>query len=401
MPDPEDFLSQLTRNFFVLRCIDNVPHAACGLRPVRDGGPNCQLAIMEFDDQGLCFDRASMRLLEQALAALAGKNPIIVTFAHGLKHNADAADENLKHFESELAWLAGTQAGAGGRPVLGVFISWRGLSRDGNWFWMQGSFWDRQEAAQRVALGSAREVFSRLKLFRNGDNLAKTGPQATLIVIGHSFGGLITFAAVAQSLIESAVSSSSQIPSFGDLVLLVNPAFSAVSYLPIRAIVSEREFDQKQPIFVSVTAENDDATKIAFPLGNFTRLFTEAWRTSHERQALIRTMGHLSWLRTHAISKAPSPAAEPRLAALAAAAAAQPVAHRMRALAAPNQTQQFDQAIVTSAPGATQSPFWVASATPDVIDGHNGIFGDVFRGFVRALVAAQLQDPHADFKGPA
>jgi hypothetical protein len=37
------------------------------------------------------------------------------------------------------------------------------------------------------------------------------------------------------------------------------------------------------------------------------------------------------------------------------------------------------------------NPFWVVQASKEVIDGHNGIFGDVFLGFVRKLVAEQLR----------
>jgi len=36
------------------------------------------------------------------------------------------------------------------------------------------------------------------------------------------------------------------------------------------------------------------------------------------------------------------------------------------------------------------NPFWNVCATPEVIDGHNGIFGDVFVGFVYDLVATHM-----------
>jgi hypothetical protein len=44
--------------------------------------------------------------------------------------------------------------------------------------------------------------------------------------------------------------------------------------------------------------------------------------------------------------------------------------------------QAPDRYTLDPPPEATQHPFWVVQATPDVIDGHNGIFGDRFLNFV-------------------
>ena len=240
-------------------------------------------------------------------------------------------------------------------------MSWRGLSRNGNWFWKNSSFWDRQQAGHRVALGSPREALGRCKNFRNGDDGKALTPQATLIIIGHSFGAMVVYSAAEQSLIEAASTSAKNIPSFGDLVLLVNPAFSAVSYLPVYEIVQEREFDPEQlPIFVSVTALNDLATKIAYPLGNALLLVEEAVIGRKEREALIRTMGHLEWMRTHALSGL-SGAADGRAMGEAHA--------QMRAATTPGSQQTFGTVVVKSRPDRKASPFWVASATPDVING--------------------------------
>jgi hypothetical protein len=67
-------------------------------------------------------------------------------------------------------------------------------------------------------------------------------------------------------------------PSFADLVLLVNPAIEAVRYLPVQALVEERQSAQgnvpQPPVFVCVTANNDWATGLAFPPWNL-----KAWNT--------------------------------------------------------------------------------------------------------------------------
>ena len=99
-----------------------------------------ELAIVEFDDQGRCFDRRQMEAVAARLADFAEKDIIIVVFVHGWKHDARSDDDNLGNFQRVLDLTVGQEAGraTGGiarRPVLGVFVGWRGLSfydRHGN-----------------------------------------------------------------------------------------------------------------------------------------------------------------------------------------------------------------------------------------------------------------------------
>ncbi len=349
------------RGFLDFRMISNTPrHHGCLFTVEGVSAFPYSLAILEFDDQGLCFHKNWREILEAGLGPLEKRNPIILVFVHGWRHNAESDDENLCLFKTLLAETAKSE-GVHGRPLLGVFVAWRGLSRAGNCAWEYSSFWDRQQAAERVAHGSPRELLGRLKSFRNRrrDN---GGPSATLIIIGHSFGGLIVFTAIAQSLIEAASTQNRVVPSYGDLVLLVNPAFSAVSYLPIHEIVaSGQQYKQDQlPVFVSVTAENDLATRDAFRIANTPRRLTEDTIGKLEHETLIRTMGHVKPLLTHKLS------------------ACQSGAHNAPAIATRCGTNPV-------------SPFWVASASKDVIDGHDKIFLEPFQGFVRQLVAAHLR----------
>lgn len=130
-----------------------------------------------------------------------------------------------------------------------------------------------------------------------------------------------------------------------------------------------------------------------YPLGSLSRLISEAWRGQHEREALIRTMGHLEWLRTHELSAALPGAAEP-MAATATAATGQRARNAFRSLSGGGgehpPAEVFGGVAVKRLAGRKPSPFWSASATPDIIDGHNGIFKPAFIGFVAALVAATL-----------
>jgi len=39
------------------------------------------------------------------------------------------------------------------------------------------------------------------------------------------------------------------------------------------------------------------------------------------------------------------------------------------------------------------NPFWAVEASPEIINGHNGIYQDPFLGLMRTLVAEQLREP--------
>jgi pimeloyl-ACP methyl ester carboxylesterase len=347
--------------------VGNVPHQA----------PNWlfhfgtyDLAVVEFDDQGVCHDRGQMQGLADKLSGLEsdGQDAIVIAFVHGWKHDARSDDTNLQDFAQKVLEKAAAyenqraraeQPPQDPRPVLGVFVGWRGMTLyDSRYQLLENlTFWDRQQAGRRVATGSVRELFGYLRRYR--DSRIKIG-QPLVAVVGHSFGGMIVFSALAQSLIEAAATPVGElVPSLADLVLLVNPAIEGARYLPVWALVKDRqrmrEPVQQPPIFVCATATNDWATGLAFPLGNAWSLLTEKWKDWRQRQAMLRTIGHISWMKTHDLTDDPT----------------SPVGY---VLSPP------------SSDGQSAFPFWVVAAAREVIDGHSGIFGDRFLSFVADLI---------------
>jgi hypothetical protein len=112
------------------------------------------------------------------------------------------------------------------------------------------------------------------------------------------------------------------------------------------------------PVFICATASNDWATGLAFPAGNAYCLLFESWLGSQERQAMVNTIGHLSWLKTH------------DLAGISAAPGYQ---------------------LIPASPEAQWNPFWVVRAAPAIINGHNGIFLPPFLRFVADQVFAHVE----------
>jgi hypothetical protein len=301
---------------FFLGIVSNVAHQAPrSLFNFR----SYELAIVEFDDQGCCYDRAQMQGLANKLTEFAVQDAIIVVFVHGWKHDARSDDDNLTSFRHVLEETVGQEAqhsasmgssSTGPRPVLGVFVGWRGMSLYDRFELSENlTFWDRQEAGRRVSVGSVRELFARLRSYRN--KRRADGGAPLLVIVGHSFGGMIVYSALAQSLIEAATTPFGEVvPSFADLVLLVNPAVEAARYLPIQTLVDERRKAQQAveqpPVFVCATAKNDWATGWAFPIGNAFSLLTESCKGPRERQSILNTIGHISWMKTHDLSVDPS-----------------------------------------------------------------------------------------------
>lgn len=359
----------------ILGVVPNKQHQkAGGVFPQAD----YDLAIVEFDDQGRCYDRRQMDAVAAKIESLTTRDAIVVVFVHGWKRNAKTDDDNLQDFLVVLGGAvrkereASAETGASPRPVLGVFIGWRGLSLyDRAGILDNLTFWDRQQAARRVAVGSVRELLGRLRTWRNA-RIAQNG-KPLFVVVGHSFGGMVVFSALAQSLIEAATTPGDEVvPGFADLVLLVNPAFEAGRYMPIQDLVEARRKSGKStrqpPVFVSATAKNDWATGIAFPISNALSLVTEAFRGWQELGTAVRTLGHVPWMLTHTLE----------------ANGGEPGYRRVA------QTEDDDS-----------NPFWIVQAAPEVIDGHNGIFMPRFLNFVADLVFAHVRkSKHMSFSLP-
>jgi len=333
-------------------------------------GASYELAIVEFDDQGLCYSRQQMDGVAERLEMLApergqGRDVILVAFVHGWKHDARTDDEDLSAFRILLSKTvdhehATTAPGGRARPVLGIFVGWRGLSAFGLGDAVaDATFLDRQAAGQRVATGSARELFGRLRHYRRRRQQDSGAPL--LVIVGHSFGGMIVYSALAQSLIEAASAPvGKMVPTFADLVLLVNPAIEGARYLPIQDLVRSPEFQKRTteqlPVFICAQAENDQPVGVWFPVGNITHNL-QSTIGPLERESLTHAIGFVRSFRTHSLTG-----------------------------------PQGGKPFVLDPPTSFQTnPFWVVVASKEVINGHGGIWRDPFLSFIASLVFQHVQ----------
>ncbi|MGO4766201.1 hypothetical protein AB4120_27025 [Cupriavidus sp. 2KB_3] len=303
-----------------------------------------ELHFVEFDDQGWLFPNTPAsadalatnpsdqidNLMGRLTSLLAqGEDLSIVVFVHGWKHNAQVDDANVQEFRALLE-AAGAEerdrAGPAGTPrkVVGIYVAWRGKSWTVPDPLLSLTFWARKEAARRVSIGSSRELFARLRSLRTHYNDARSAgapqtgaaaekagarPRIRTLMIGHSFGGLILYAAMSGSLIESLaaqrdlagtgkVTELAERPA--DVILLINPAFEASRYEALYRVSLRYQPTRFQPpLLVSVTSIKDWATGIAFPIGRSVNTLFERETNSEQGTAMKKTPGHIDHYLTH------------------------------------------------------------------------------------------------------
>jgi hypothetical protein len=275
-------------------------------------------ATVELDDEGWFWDRRQMELLLRFLYDYqdgAGQpgDFLIFTHAHGWQHNADACDNNVVCFQRLLERLDVSERRFNKTPrkIVGVYIAWRGRSITIPKV-SATSFYARKEAGNRVGIGGVTEFLTRLNDLRRFKNPDRLGTKTQLVISGHSFGGQVIYKAVGQILTQNAAAmvkggdgkayGYDVARSFGDLVILVNPAFEGSAFESLQAAATNRCYPEVQrPAMIVVTSTADDATRLAFPAGRTLSNLFERTQCPDERKAVLHTVGHLDRYRTHVL----------------------------------------------------------------------------------------------------
>ncbi len=359
--------------------------------------PEYLLGFVEINDQGQLRDRAQMDALLSELQNMSAQSSLLINvFVHGWHHNAKPGDPNIESFKDSLKQLSTIENKLHeGRPrkVVGVYVGWRGESIDILGI-RQATFWDRKNTAQKVGQFGMSELLLRLEKIRNDKNMDKTKLQSRLVIVGHSFGGAAVYRATAQILADRFVDKGK---GFGDLVVLLNPAFEALSFAPLYDLANAdcSDSDNQLPKLVVLTSEADRATKYLFPIGrSFSTLFEAHGPTKRdyckfslnykEGEADRNTVGHFKPFLTHALhpgSKAP----ENDLKRLLEDIRSQ---HKL------GGTMQFRSTeLVSLDKKVVRSPY-LLNVTVDeaLIKDHNDVFGEKIVEFLRILILLSTSD---------
>jgi hypothetical protein len=379
--------------------------------------PEYLLGFVEFDDLGWSWDRAQQEIVLSTLEAEVDRgDALMVVFAHGWKHNASTCDNNVTCFREVLAKLYETEVALAGdtgtpRRIIGVYVGWRGDSSHGKLL-KQTTFYGRKSTAHKVGSGAVTELFVRLKQIRERRHREHPGSATRLVIVGHSFGGALVYSATSQLIMERlALAASSpedpEVRGFGDLVVLVNPAFEAARFEPLHAAVEAGTYPPDQrPVFIVVTSQGDQATGRAFPLGRWLPAKFDDYRNdglgAEQKKANVKAVGHFPPYRTHFLEPNDhTPEPQKRNDALAANCgcpysfeapamtheAETAVMERLREHSWESDAElDFPLSTLKLEKGAPNAPIYVISTDPQIIRSHSDIYQAAFVDFLRYLI---------------
>ncbi|NNE63649.1 MAG: lipase [Gammaproteobacteria bacterium] len=389
----------------------------CATHAIQQNAPGqdseFELAFVEFNDQGQLRDRKQMQAVLDHYYKIASDNDVLlIVFAHGWHHSASPGDANILEFRRLLSRVSKIESVAGdakskARKVLGLYIGWRGDS-----ITLPGlkevTFWDRKSTAQEIGLQGVTEVLLKLEEIVN----VKAGMEedvpkplnSRLVVIGHSFGGALIYTALQQVLADRFVDSrktktySGDAGGFGDLVLLVNPAFEALRFATLYDISQHgcrRYLESQLPKLVILTSESDYATKLAFPLGRIFSTLFESHTTLTRRQCTKQgvkellvdegeadrnTVGHFEPYLTHRLL--PAKTKMTRSADFSYRQARNSWARQQQM-----GTLNFeDTDLIHLGKTRPLNPYLNVKVDSELISDHNDIWGDSVISFVRDLI---------------
>jgi hypothetical protein len=383
------------------RCPESVPFDPTERAKRKDLPPACQMD-------------AALRLLERAEEE--SDHPIVVTFTHGWKNNADDRDGRQNHnvtgFEGVLEFLK-TLPKYQNYPIVGIYISWRGDLVPATWpVRRQFSYFNREGAAIRIPGASMTSALTRIMLE------AHRRPAAHLIMVGHSFGGLMLERALTQAMtdyvLRNARGATDGDFAWADLVVFVNSAaaategkqmlnflkaHSAFYRVPMESAANDPQGrGRNRPLFVSISSLGDAATRFAVPIGHgipfLTMKTAGSWRdygnqadppgVTSQSSYYLSTTAHMEVLQSHLIVDPSSPSDIARCG--------NPPSFFGAGI--PNTSGKTYR--ICEKPGRwNDTPYWAMEMPAAIVPDHSSIFNSNFVMLLNAffLDAGELADP--------
>lgn len=379
-----------------------------------------QLGFVEYDDQGQLRDRKQMQTVLDHYYPIAGQDDVILTvFVHGWHHSAEPGDGNVESFKEMLKHISlreaqsSKQDGRAKRRVLGVYIGWRGDTITAPVI-QHSTFWGRKAVAHEVGLQGVSEVLLRLEEIVNVKAaMEQENPKplnSRMVVIGHSFGGAVVYTSLQQILADRYIDSrknktyQGDAQGFGDLVVLMNPAFEAMRFATLFDIgqscsdegVPCRNYSPSQlPRLAVLTSEADAATRYAFPMGRF---FVTALKTHNtlnrfidtserakaievdEYSADMKTIGHFEPFWTHTLKMLPKENERSNEFNYRS------LGNEWSQLGYGSTLELEEVALTHLDRSHPRNPYLNIYVSEELIDGHNDIWGEEVQHFLQDLI---------------
>ena len=293
-----------------------------------EGGLPYAVAVVEFDDQGEPWELAQLDAAVDVIRRFNAESEhgvILHQFIHGWKSNASRDEDSgrrLAWFGEQVARLAeyseasAVRTGEPARPVVGVYVGWRG--RTYSWpILVDASFWNRRIAAHRVASMRLIEVLERTL------RAAKENADSKAFLLGHSMGGMVlekTIGPIVMSAVIALSTSGGSVPVSYDLIVSANPSTVALytkqlvdvlKRSDVALVLEDADGSRRPaagPVMVSLTSEADVVTRVMVPLAMninsiFVRFRDDRDRSEPSQRRLgVHTAGHLPFLHSHTVT---------------------------------------------------------------------------------------------------
>lgn len=287
------------------------------------------IGIIEISDEGKVNPHQKQKVfnLIRQKAAVSEKNNkdlVILLFVHGWHHSALVCDNNLACYRKVLYGLKESEV-LKEKEVVGVYVGWRGESIDTDGFNVF-TIWNRKSDAENIGNTGARELL--LDLDGLYDSLKTQRGRAdqeriSMISFGHSLGGAMllsaarakmvgtvmgeTFIRAEKSFAENEQNDKSIKPlrsSFGDLVVLLNPAIEARAWEEFDLDLKKPGTyeDSQLPTLIAIASAKDSAVGAALPASRWIRAVPMPWKLFTESTIDRQGVGHYKKQITHFLS---------------------------------------------------------------------------------------------------
>jgi hypothetical protein len=396
--------------------------------------PNCTpsenacMAFLEFDEMGEMWDPAQLQsvlaLIKRARSI--SPHPIVVTFTHGWKNNADDdpahVNGNVFGFEGVLDYLQHQPDHRyADSPIVGIYIGWRGNLISKYWpVRQQLSYFNRENTAIRIPGASLTAALTQImKATHEGEE----GPR--VIMIGHSFGGLLMERALTQAMTDYVLRGGQNRhnvdAAWADLVVFVNSAAAAsegkqtldmfkslVRTRSLRyAVTSEAMHAEAaksphlsrtspRPLMLSISSLGDVATRFGLFVGHgpaaINRQMQGGWRTytqpdipsvPSQRSYYLSTLAHMEVLQSHLILE-DNDQGRSQCGALFTQT--------------PVQISTGQKYLICEKPGRwNDTPYWAMQMPATIVPDHGGIFNKNFLTLLEKFLPSEdeMKDPAA------
>jgi hypothetical protein len=354
------------------------------------------LSFIEFDDMGELWDATELDSAIHAIQAEKDNAPLVVLFVHGWKNDASDKSGNVWGFRCELGAIASRYK----RSVIGVYVGWRGAVTDVSLF-KDFTFWNRITAAARIPGAHMTDAIMRIMRETKGPDGDR---DATMIAVGHSFGGLVLERAVTQALVErideaERRDSRHDVQFPADLVVFLNEAGPAIQAKQLLDILYRKHAEftgngRPQPFLLSMTSKGDTATHLAFPGGQALSLFKVSLRAyppqgdefgvANQKSYYLNTAANTAALQSHVIGLDSDPDVQ-RAKANGTVYATVPV-----------DGKTFY--VVPKGGAKNTTPYWMMQMPVEVVPDHTTIFRPEFEAL---LIAFLEQRPDMMLRGRA